>query len=992
MARVESDADSGSTSSGGDSGGDEHSSLEHKLASTHAHSHSHPHSPPSPPSLSPSPSNDESITSSESESEDDATLEQSVAEAEEKITKNPYVYVDHVRLLTFLHKLGDVSRMRNAYERLSGLCPMSPSQWLHWLKIEVATSSSLEERRQSQKLFKRAFIDCYSIHIYTEWCAMSLSNGEGEKDARSILNDALRLAGSDPIDGAMLWDTAREFELALLYVMDTSSENYGSQVMRIFDIFNKQLSRPLLQAEKTVEEFRRFVEIMEPYIPNSVELAKNVEDAHTLSEKILKKLLKYENELEYTESNETKVVSQKNETYLSYISYVKSLSGDDTLKDCDIISLLGVLYDRITSECFAPCCRGEAMLPSNAEKFCLEYVDYAREYGSDEYCLNVIEKVIRRYHRNSTLWMLKLQELERLGRDFKEIKTEFEASLVNGFDTAEDYVALWLCYLEILRRKTDFSSSEQIEVLRKTFRLSWDSLSQMWGDEADKEFTILQYWARVEYHRSKDYKYGEELFKEILDYGDNKLRGGLWMEYMRLELHRGGESRARAVFRSAVKSSPDPRLQHAWLALERDFGTLDTLVECNKTCSAKAEEWSETQSKNKAYSNTKYKSNNFKGNATNSDSFNRNKSKKKGYNADENDNKKSMKRRHDDDDQVSDAHERNSSAKVRVSNPKQSVENSFNHSKSQMEPRQNLKRKCDSSEDSAQSPVKKSKDSQPFDSESSKTNDYQDEEKNSRTVFISNLGFKVDEAELKEKLNEYGSIVELRLISGVKSYGSICYGVYTDINSVDVALAHDRTLFNDRPMFISRYCDKDNRKKHFSYSTGIEKNKLFVKNISFEHCKDESLREIFGKCGELKDIRIVTHKTGKPKGLAYVEYTNAQSAAAAVTSIDGMELGGRCLNVSLSAPPPKKLSLPEVNPTTSTTRTHARTQLFIPAVIQKSAPSKSSIPDLGESNTSKSKLTNNDFKNMLLADQDYIIVMSFEFNSLTEVYVVKRYA
>lgn len=46
--------------------------------------------------------------------------------------------------------------------------------------------------------------------------------------------------------------------------------------MRIFDIFNKQLSRPLLQAEKTVEEFRRFVEIMDPYIPNSVELTKNV--------------------------------------------------------------------------------------------------------------------------------------------------------------------------------------------------------------------------------------------------------------------------------------------------------------------------------------------------------------------------------------------------------------------------------------------------------------------------------------------------------------------------------------------------------------------------------------------------------------------------------------------------------------------------------------------------------------------------------------------
>lgn len=37
----------------------------------------------------------------------------------------------------------------------------------------------------------------------------------------------------------------------------------------------------------------------------------------------------------------------------------------------------------------------------------------------------------------------------------------------------------------------------------------------MWGDEADKEFSILQYWARIEYYHTKDYQYGEELFKEI---------------------------------------------------------------------------------------------------------------------------------------------------------------------------------------------------------------------------------------------------------------------------------------------------------------------------------------------------------------------------------------------------------------------------------------------------------------------------------------------
>jgi len=49
---------------------------------------------------------------------------------------------------------------------------------------------------------------------------MSLSNGDEETDPRTVLQEALKLAGSDPVDGAMIWDTAREFELALLYVME----------------------------------------------------------------------------------------------------------------------------------------------------------------------------------------------------------------------------------------------------------------------------------------------------------------------------------------------------------------------------------------------------------------------------------------------------------------------------------------------------------------------------------------------------------------------------------------------------------------------------------------------------------------------------------------------------------------------------------------------------------------------------------------------------
>lgn len=78
--------------------------------------------------------------------------------------------------------------------------------------------------------------------------------------------------------------------------------------------------------------------------------------------------------------------------------------------------------------------------------------------------------------------------------------------------------------------------------------------------------------------------------------------------------------------------------------------------------------------------------------------------------------------------------------------------------------------------------------------------------------------------------------------------------------AVDIAVSHDRELLNDRPMFISKYNSDKDRKKHFKYSTGIEKNKLFVKSIPFNCCTTEKLTEIFEKYGKLVDIRIVTLK------------------------------------------------------------------------------------------------------------------------------------
>uniref|UniRef100_A0A915DGW6 RRM domain-containing protein n=1 Tax=Ditylenchus dipsaci TaxID=166011 RepID=A0A915DGW6_9BILA len=90
----------------------------------------------------------------------------------------------------------------------------------------------------------------------------------------------------------------------------------------------------------------------------------------------------------------------------------------------------------------------------------------------------------------------------------------------------------------------------------------------------------------------------------------------------------------------------------------------------------------------------------------------------------------------------------------------------------------------------------------------------------------------------------------------------------------------------------------------FKYATGMEKNKLFVRNVDFK-CSDEELRQLFSKYGAVESVRIVTHKNGTPKGVAYVEYTNEQDANKALAANDS-KLNGRKIKVFISNPPSKE--------------------------------------------------------------------------------------
>jgi cold-inducible RNA-binding protein len=77
---------------------------------------------------------------------------------------------------------------------------------------------------------------------------------------------------------------------------------------------------------------------------------------------------------------------------------------------------------------------------------------------------------------------------------------------------------------------------------------------------------------------------------------------------------------------------------------------------------------------------------------------------------------------------------------------------------------------------------------------------------------------------------------------------------------------------------------------------------IFVGNLDFE-ATEQSIRSLFEPYGAIERINVVTDRdTGRPRGFAFVEMTDAGQADQAIAGLNGTSSGGRALNVSEAHP------------------------------------------------------------------------------------------
>ncbi len=78
--------------------------------------------------------------------------------------------------------------------------------------------------------------------------------------------------------------------------------------------------------------------------------------------------------------------------------------------------------------------------------------------------------------------------------------------------------------------------------------------------------------------------------------------------------------------------------------------------------------------------------------------------------------------------------------------------------------------------------------------------------------------------------------------------------------------------------------------------------KLFVGNLPFS-ATESDVRALFDEFGGVDSLQLVTDReTGKPRGFAFAEIADDQSADAAMRKLNGMAWKGRELNVNEARP------------------------------------------------------------------------------------------
>ncbi|KAK4272872.1 hypothetical protein QN277_021368 [Acacia crassicarpa] len=181
-------------------------------------------------------------------------------------------------------------------------------------------------------------------------------------------------------------------------------------------------------------------------------------------------------------------------------------------------------------------------------------------------------------------------------------------------------------------------------------------------------------------------------------------------------------------------------------------------------------------------------------------------------------------------------------------------------------------------------------------------------------LFVGNLPFNVDSAQLAELFESAGSVEMVEVIYDKMTGRSRGFGFVTMSTSEEVEAAAQQ--FNgyelDGRALRVNFGPPPPRKENAPFrgsrvgSSSDTGNRVHVGNLAWG-VDNLALENLFAEQGKVLEAKVIyDRESGRSRGFGFVTYSTAEEVDSAIESLDGVDLNGRAIRVSLADAKPRR--------------------------------------------------------------------------------------
>lgn len=181
-------------------------------------------------------------------------------------------------------------------------------------------------------------------------------------------------------------------------------------------------------------------------------------------------------------------------------------------------------------------------------------------------------------------------------------------------------------------------------------------------------------------------------------------------------------------------------------------------------------------------------------------------------------------------------------------------------------------------------------------------------------LFVGNLPFNVDSSELAGLFVQAGNVQMVEVIYDKTTGRSRGFGFVTMSTLEEVKVAEQQLngyVLDGRPLRVNagpppRKDDLSSRGFRVGGGAGEASNRVYVGNLSWG-VDDAALESLFSEQGKVMEARVVyDRESGRSRGFGFVTFGSSAEVNNAISSLDGADLDGRMIRVSLAEARPKR--------------------------------------------------------------------------------------